>query len=192
MAFYLELERDVFIYDTSARPEFHGMHVQRLLQGYEFLFTQQNMWIRTFVREAFKPFLYLPCSRFADKVEDLFYLLVPSRPPEQFKTTNKSSPTSIPLTWKPISNPFYIHGILLGYKIEFKMTHLAGNVLTRHDTTVVHTTGPNTLSHVLTGLEIYAVYRIKIRALTVKGDGVSTEISAGVVLSVVLTSILGF
>jgi hypothetical protein len=59
------------------------------------------------------------------------------------------------------------------------MTHLAGSALRDDNDTIIHTVGPNTLSHVLTDLEIYAVYRIKIRAFTVKGDGVSTEISAG-------------
>ncbi len=59
------------------------------------------------------------------------------------------------------------------------MTHLAGKALDKHNKTVIHTVEPNALSHVLTGLEIYAVYRIRIRAFTVKGDGVSTEISAG-------------
>ena len=111
--------------------------------------------------------------------DDLVYFLVPSHTPEQFKAINKSSPTSIPLTWKPIRDPFYIHGILRGYKIEFRMTHLAGSALRDDNDTIIHTVGPNTLSHVLTDLEIYAVYRIKIRAFTVKGDGVSTEISAG-------------
>ena len=111
--------------------------------------------------------------------DDLVYFLVPSHTPEQFKAINKSSPTSIPLTWKPIRDPFYIHGILRGYKIEFRMTHLAGSALRDDNDTVIHTVGPNTLSHVLTDLEIYAVYRIKIRAFTVKGDGVLSEISAG-------------
>ena len=108
-----------------------------------------------------------------------FDFLVPSHPPEQFKTINESSSTSIPLTWKPISDPFYIHGILLGYKVEFQMTHVAGRRLDKDADIVIRTTPPGTLSYVLTDLEIYAVYKIKIRAFTVKGDGVDREISAG-------------
>ncbi|XP_028409018.1 uncharacterized protein LOC114531606 [Dendronephthya gigantea] len=101
---------------------------------------------------------------------------IPTRAPEQFKTINKSSATSIPLSWKPISDPFYIHGILRGYKIEYWKTYVAGEAVSSR--TVVRTTGPKTLSYVLTGLEIYAVYKIKIRAVTIKGSGTAVEISA--------------
>ena len=62
------------------------------------------------------------------------------------------------------------------------MMHLAGQRLQSRSERVIHVTRPKTLSYVLKGLEIYAVYRIKIRAFTVKGDGVSTEISAGNIL----------
>lgn len=59
------------------------------------------------------------------------------------------------------------------------MTHVAGQRLDEQRETVIYTTAPDTLSYVLTDLEIYAVYKIKIRAFTVKGDGVASEIFAG-------------
>lgn len=115
------------------------------------------------------------------KVLSIVYLIsvsVPSHAPEEFKAINKTSATAISLSWKPISDPFYIHGILLGYQIEYRKTHLAGEVVSGK--TAVHTIGPNALSYVVTGLEIYAVYKIKIRAFTVKGNGAAVEISAGI------------
>lgn len=59
------------------------------------------------------------------------------------------------------------------------MTHVAGRRLDKDANIVIRTTPPGTLSYVLTDLVIYAVYKIKIRAFTVKGDGIAREISAG-------------
>ena len=108
-----------------------------------------------------------------------FFTLVPSRIPREFMATTKASPTTIPLSWKPIKDSFYIHGILLGYKIQFKLTHIAGVPLNQPVTKTQHIMGPNTLTYVLTDLEIYATYRVKIWAFTRIGDGPSSETIAG-------------
>ena len=108
-----------------------------------------------------------------------FFTLVPSRIPREFMATTKSSPTTIPLSWKPIKNSFYIHGILLGYKIQFELTHIAGVPLNQPVNKTQRIIGPDTLTYVLRDLEIYATYRVKIWAFTRIGDGPSSENIAG-------------
>lgn len=61
------------------------------------------------------------------------------------------------------------------------MTHLAGNRVYKSSKIVA--TGANSMSYVLSGLAIYAVYTINIQAFTVKGDGISAQVSAGECLS---------
>ena len=116
--------------------------------------------------------------------QNLNLFLVPSRVLPEFEASNKTSSTSIPLSWKPIKDPFYIHGILLGYKIGFELTRIAGEHLKEVKNGTEQIVGPKTLTHVLTDLEIYATYRIKIRAFTRIGDGPSIETSAGKVVNI--------
>ena len=56
---------------------------------------------------------------------------------------------------------------------------MAGKPLDKQREAGIHITAPHTLSYILTDLEIYAVYKIQIRAFTVKGDGLASEIFAG-------------
>ncbi|EDO43025.1 predicted protein, partial [Nematostella vectensis] len=43
---------------------------------------------------------------------------VPSRPPTNLKAQNTSS-TSLAVAWQPLSDSFFIHGVLRGYQVSY-------------------------------------------------------------------------
>ena len=94
------------------------------------------------------------------------------------KAVNLSGPHSIPVSWEPVPKGF-VHGILLGYRILYKILTLAGEA--KKPQTLIKTTDEKTLSTTLEGLQNYAVYDIRVLAFTIKGDGVvSQSIRAGI------------
>ena len=99
-----------------------------------------------------------------------FYLcLVPSWPPEQVKATNKSTSTAIPVFWKPISNKYFVHGVLLGYRVLYRPISNPNKKIQEAEKAV--TVDANTLSVIITGLESFTVYSIRVTAYTIKGNG---------------------
>ena len=90
---------------------------------------------------------------------------------------NLSGPHIIHVSWEPVPEGF-VHGILLGYRIFYTLTSIAGEDVRRP--TVNTTTNETTLYTTLSDLLNYAVYDIRVTAFTVKGDGaISHSIRAG-------------
>ena len=85
---------------------------------------------------------------------------------------NLSGPHSILVSWKPVPEGF-VHGILLGYRILYRVLSIA-EVNVRQPT-VTATAKPTALNITLTQLLNYAVYDIRVLAFTVKGDGMETR-----------------
>ena len=50
---------------------------------------------------------------------------VPTREPEALVARNTSS-TSIVVTWRPLADPWFLHGVLRGYKLSFQRTDGSG------------------------------------------------------------------
>lgn len=101
---------------------------------------------------------------------------MPSWPPESVSAANKSSPTKIPVRWKPISNSYYIHGILRGYVLSYKA--VVSNPSFKEEERNL-TVGPNDLSIELRDLSPFTVYSIQVMAFTVKGKGKASPIIYG-------------
>ncbi|KAK3717533.1 hypothetical protein QZH41_013793, partial [Actinostola sp. cb2023] len=98
---------------------------------------------------------------------------VPSWPPEEFEATNKSSPTKIHVSWQPISDPYYIHGILLGFKVIYRALRNPDQILNGRQEVLV--LGPNVYSVTIVNLTSYTMYSVEVLAFTIKGDGVSSK-----------------
>ena len=91
---------------------------------------------------------------------------------------NLSGPHSILVSWRPVPEGF-VHGILLGYRILYRVLSIAEEDV--RQPTLTATAKPTALNFTLTGLLNYAVYDIRVLAFTMKGDGVETQsIIAGV------------
>ncbi|PFX17440.1 Receptor-type tyrosine-protein phosphatase F [Stylophora pistillata] len=97
---------------------------------------------------------------------------IPSKPPMGPSAVNLSGPHSILVSWKPVPEGF-VHGILLGYRILYRVLSIA-EVNVRQPT-VTATAKPTALNITLTQLLNYAVYDIRVLAFTVKGDGMDTR-----------------
>ena len=92
---------------------------------------------------------------------------------------NLSGPHSMLVSWEPVPKGF-VHGILLGYRVLYRVLTLAGEEV--KEPTLIKTTDENTLHTTLEGLQNYAVYDIRVLAFTIKGDGaVSQSIIAGTI-----------
>lgn len=85
---------------------------------------------------------------------------------------NLSGPHSIPVSWEPVPEGF-VHGILLGYRILYRVLSIAGDDVKR--LTLNTTTTETPLNTTLTRLLNYAVYDIRVLAFTVKGDGAASQ-----------------
>lgn len=104
---------------------------------------------------------------------------VPSWPPEQVTASNKTGPTKITVRWQPISNQYYTHGILLGYKVLYRAVSNPDEVLYGEEKVAV--LGPDALDVTIENLTSYTVYSVKVVAFTSKGNGVpSPTIYAGI------------
>lgn len=72
-----------------------------------------------------------------------------------------------------------MHGILLGYRILYRVLSIAEEDVRQPTLTAI--AKPTALNFTLTGLLNYAVYDIRVLAFTVIGDGAETQsIIAGV------------
>ena len=98
-----------------------------------------------------------------------FFLSVPTWKPADIAARNTSS-TSILLSWQPVADPYYLHGILRGYTV---MYNRVDGLLPA----VQMTMGSSDLSLELGGLDEYVEYRFEVRAFTIKGVGPFTHIN---------------
>lgn len=86
------------------------------------------------------------------------------------------TPYTIPLRWTRIPSHL-LNGILTGYRIRYQATEV-GQRPYKETPREVFVPAENE-STVLTGLESFALYRIEITGLTIKGDGPSEVVFAG-------------
>ena len=106
--------------------------------------------------------------------------LAPSLPPANLRATSKTSPTVIKVHWKPVPKPFYVHGILRGYRVFYRPISVSGKPIKATARFNEITVGPSDHSAQLKGLNSFTKYEIKVLAFTDKGDGVkSLSVTAG-------------
>lgn len=101
---------------------------------------------------------------------------VPDVSPLHVQAESRWTPHTIPLRWNHI--PLHLlNGLLAGYRIRYQAVEI-GQCPYREDPREVVIPAEN-VSTILTGLESFAVYRIEITGLTIKGDGPSEVVFAG-------------
>ena len=98
----------------------------------------------------------------------------PGWPPENVFATNKTTPTMIRVSWKPIRDSYYVHGILLGYTVTYQAIRNPNEELEEKEKNV--TVGPKTTHVELQHLSSFTIYSIKIRAFTRKGNGTTSAV----------------
>ena len=99
----------------------------------------------------------------------VFFFSVPTWRPAGIDAWNTSS-TSILLSWQPLADAYYLHGILRGYVITYN--RVDGLIPAEHIST-----SSSSLSLELDGFDEYVEYRFEVRAFTVKGVGPFTYIN---------------
>ena len=98
----------------------------------------------------------------------------PGWPPENVFATNKTTPTMIPVSWKPIRDPYYVHGVLLGYTVTYRAMRNPNKELEEKEKSVK--VGPKTTYIELQNLSSFTIYSIKVQAFTRKGNGTSSAV----------------
>lgn len=93
--------------------------------------------------------------------------LVPSRPPTLVKAWNTSS-TSIQVSWQPLNDSYYEHGVLLGYLLSYRRADGRGG----EDSTIIC---PGALNGNITELDEYVEYTITVQAINIKGIGPASQ-----------------
>ncbi|XP_031569306.1 protein sidekick-2-like [Actinia tenebrosa] len=88
---------------------------------------------------------------------------IPSRPPTLVTAWNTSS-TSIQVSWQPLNDSYYEHGVLLGYQLTYHRTDERGDV-----ENLVFC--PDELTTNITELDKYVKYTITVRVFNSKGFG---------------------
>ena len=106
----------------------------------------------------------------------LSFLAVPEVSPLHLQAENWWTTHTIPVKWSPIPDHL-LNGILTGYRIRFQAIKM-GLVPYEEKSKEVLIPAEN-ISTVLTGLKNFALYRIEMTGLTVKGGGPSEVIFAG-------------
>ena len=118
------------------------------------------------------------------------FFSAPARSPENVFATNKTTPTMIPVSWEPIRDPYYVHGILLGYTVTYRAIRNPNKELEQEEKNV--TVGPKTTYVELQDLSSFTIYSIKVRAFTRKGNGTpSAVIFAGKLIFLYSDCIIG-
>ncbi|CAH3198822.1 unnamed protein product, partial [Porites evermanni] len=100
---------------------------------------------------------------------------VPDVPPLNVEADSTWTTYSIPLRWTRIPS-YLLNGILTGYRIRYQAIEIGQLSYEENPREVI--VPAESVSTVLTGLESFAVYRIELTGLTVKGDGPSEVITA--------------
>ena len=106
----------------------------------------------------------------------LFFVVVPEVSPLHLQAESWWTTHTIPVKWSPIPNHL-LNGVLTGYRIRYQAIEM-GLVPYEEKPKEMIIPAEN-ISTVLTGLENFALYRIEMTGLTVKGDGPSEVIFAG-------------
>lgn len=101
---------------------------------------------------------------------------VPDTPPLDIKAESIWTTHSIPVTWTHIPS-YLLNGILTGYRITYQAIEIGDCPHDENPREVI--VPPENTSTVLRELESFAVYRIEVTGLTIKGDGPSEVIFAG-------------
>ena len=93
------------------------------------------------------------------------------------------------ISWSAILQK-YVHGDLLGYKITYKLTKVAGsaNVMPSANIQIIH---PSLTTVMITGLQTNAQYSFQVLAFNAYGDGVlSAAVYGGVYVPIVYYTII--
>ncbi|XP_028409022.1 protein sidekick-2-like [Dendronephthya gigantea] len=98
---------------------------------------------------------------------------LPSRPPLHIKVQSRWSSTEIPVTWQPITPPYFVHGILRGYRIKYKPVR--DTLKPINATFTWDEIGPDKLEYLIRGLQPFTTYVVQVLAFTSVGDGVESE-----------------
>jgi len=104
------------------------------------------------------------------------FFTVPDTPPLDIKAENTWTTHSIPLSWTHIP-AYLLNGILTGYRITYQAIEIGECPHEEIPREVI--LPPEITSTILQGLESFALYRIEVTGLTIKGDGPSEVIFAG-------------
>lgn len=80
----------------------------------------------------------------------------------------------IPVSWQPIRDLYYVHGILLGYTVTYRAVRNPNKELEEEEKSI--TVGPNTLYAELHQLSSFTTYSIQVRAFTKKGNGTPSAV----------------
>lgn len=104
------------------------------------------------------------------------FLTVPDTPPLDIKAETIWTTHTIPLSWTHIPS-YLLNGILTGYRITYQAIEIGECPHKENPREVI--LPPENTSTVLRGLESFALYRIEVTGLTIKGDGPSEVIFAG-------------
>lgn len=107
----------------------------------------------------------------------MYFLAAPGWPPENVYAANKTTPTMIPVSWRPIANHFFVHGILRGYTVTYQAVRNPNKEIEEKPKHVI--VGRNTLSVELHGLSSFTIYSIEVSAFTVKGNGTPSQVIFG-------------
>ena len=79
----------------------------------------------------------------------------------------------IELSWQPVLQEF-VHGHLLGYKVQYQLTKESGRTKA-NQVERVFKLGPSAGIYVVERLKAFAVYRFRVAAFNSKGTGAFSE-----------------
>lgn len=104
------------------------------------------------------------------------FFTVPDTPPLNIRAESTWTTHTIPLRWSHIPS-YLLNGILAGYRIRYQAIEMGEYPYEGKPREVI--LPPENVSTVLRELESFAVYRIEVIGLTIKGDGPSQVVFAG-------------
>jgi len=150
-------------YETrQTGPDVHLLHLR-------------DLWIYTKYKIEVLGFTSAGEGSISDEIVVSTDEFTPSQSPINVRALNKTSPTKITVQWNPIPDPFYVHGILRGYKVLYKAIAISNEKLEEDLETREVKVQPSKLSAVLENLNAFTRYEIEVLAYTVKGDGVKSK-----------------
>ena len=88
----------------------------------------------------------------------------------------------MPVTWKPITPSYYVHGVLRGYRIKYKPVR--DTIKPINATFKWERVGPDKLEYLIEGLQPFTTYAVQVLAYTSIGDGVQSEQGYGGTLGI--------
>jgi hypothetical protein len=113
-------------------------------------------------------------------------VLVPSRAPTNLRVVNRTSSTSLQLSWDPVSQD-YIHGILTGYTVRYQAIEEGAGVRITESRFSTLNVPAHVNSVEIRNLASYTRYKLTMFAKTKVGNGVFSKAVVGGMLKLVNT-----